>query len=391
MGLYLHIPFCASICHYCDFAKSANSSKGQIEAYFETLKSHVRAILALGLLGELKGFSSVYFGGGTPSLFQEEIKELLDLMRPLLLENAEITLEANPEHVEQKRLTAWKKAGVNRISLGIQSFSAKGLKALTRTHSEKTALKALDLSLSHFENTNTDLIFAWEGQTLRDLERDLSIVLDRKPAHVSFYGLTYEGNTVLARRYRRGVLEPIKEDEEAKFYHFGREMLKDTYLHEEVSNFARASFEARHNSLYWRDQPYLGLGVGAHGYLFDGCVGLRYEIPYKMQRFLQSGAGPIKKGSLKDSLAAFGGEAEVRDEKDWLLETIWSGLRTARGVDISYLERVSGRRFCPTLKVKAAMAEGCLIKKAHIFYLSPDEWFRESSFALAVFESFRDS
>lgn len=387
IGLYIHIPFCQAICHYCDFAKTANFSAERTSQYFLKLREACAAILPIALKKNYK-LSTVYFGGGTPSLFDKEISELMDVIHPFLNNHAEITLEANPEHINDQNLDSWMSSGINRFSLGVQSFSKIGLKALTRNHTPFQALEALDLCLSRTPNVNVDLIFAWQGQDQLSLRQDLSQLISRKVQHVSLYGLTYEGNTVLARRQRRGVVQTFSQDQEAALYHMAREILSEHYVHEEVSNFALPGFEAMHNHLYWSGQPYIGIGVGAHGFINHDpavSIGDRYFFPNKLNSFLDRVPAS---NDLKYLIETFGGIWENRSKKDWLIEMIWTGLRTRNGIDIRLLEKISSFKFHPTTNLDHALKQKLCTLINGILILNPKEWYRESAFAVEVIQSF---
>ncbi len=387
LGLYIHIPFCAKICHYCDFAKSARYDGELVSSYFDKLNQHLKAVKTL-LRPEFPELVSVYFGGGTPSLFTDELARLIDGTSDWLTSQSEVTIEVNPEHAEPDALKFWRRAGVNRVSLGIQSFDAGGLSVLTRTHSEKRGRDAILKSLAEFTNVNADLIFGWPGQTAASWERDLAICQELKVPHISLYSLSFEGNTVFARRNERGLMAAMPEELEERLYRIAQVNLSRTHHQEEVSNFAQMGAAAVHNNLYWTNAPYIGLGIGAHGYLklpeFEP-IGLRYSYSNQWKRFM---AGQSLSDSLDGFLSASHAAVETRSLNDWLLERVWTGLRTPAGLDIKGVFMTTGIKFWPTPVVQEGLARGSLDLTDGILRLNPVEWFRESAWTQEVSRSF---
>lgn len=269
LGIYLHIPFCLSKCPYCDFNSVATSSWPEEE--------YVIALLAeLTTYAHKQRFAkfcvrSVYFGGGTPSLFQpRSFEKILSTIASLwsLCADAEVTLEANPGTVDLARLQGFLASGVNRLSLGVQSFSAPTLQRLGRTHTGRDAIAAVVAAQRvGFRNLNVDLIFAVPGQSPSDWERDLQQACALGPTHISAYNLTYEDGTPFAQWRRTGRLLPVDEDAEMEMFLTTESILREHgYERYEMSNFALPGFACRHNLGYWRSLPYVGLGAGAHGF-----------------------------------------------------------------------------------------------------------------------------
>jgi oxygen-independent coproporphyrinogen III oxidase len=279
-SLYIHIPFCISKCPYCDF------------------NSHV--VLAIpernyskALLLELDYFAedpnwfgrpvqTIFFGGGTPSTFKPAtIAALLEAVsrKFKVLPDCEITLEANPGTIERNNFSAYRRAGVNRISVGIQSFQPWLLKFLGRVHGADDGRKALDVvRQSGFANFSFDLIFANPGQTLEDLAADLDIGLGFEPPHLSAYNLTFEEGTPFYHEYRAGRLQPLTEDQELAMAQLIESKLISAGLRRyEISNYAQPGRHCRHNLNYWQSGDYLGIGAGAHSYLALGKTGKRWS------------------------------------------------------------------------------------------------------------------
>ena len=275
-ALYLHIPYCVAKCPYCDFNSYAVGDKHNYpeEDYVGAL------LLELAFYATQPGWhnrqiSSIFIGGGTPSLFSEKsferlisgIKQHFDL-----LPEAEITLEANPGTISEKlssvKLAGFRRAGINRISLGSQSFNQKKLSFLGRIHSPKQTETAIEaIKQAGFENFNLDLIFAVKGETLEEWCVDVQKAISFNPAHISAYSLTIEPGTEFGKRAKRGTVLTCDDDVAAPMYYYTIESLENAgYRQYEISNYAKPDAQCRHNLAYWSGTDYLGLGAGAHSY-----------------------------------------------------------------------------------------------------------------------------
>jgi oxygen-independent coproporphyrinogen-3 oxidase len=389
LGLYIHVPFCSEICHYCDFAKTANFSPSLVDDYFAALLAHTKAWLAAAERAGLLPLSTVFFGGGTPGLFTSTYAPLMAAIRPHLQSGAELSLEANPDNITAEALKQWRDLGFNRLSIGIQSFAPAGIEFLTRSHSSDVAQATLDLARQHFPNLNADLIYGWPGQTIAQWEQDLALCHQLGVPHLSLYNLTYEPRTAIGRRERRGRIEPMSDDDQHTLFMTAVAALKRRgYVHEEVSNWALPGFSCEHNWLYWRSSPYLAIGAGAAGFIpTTDPWGLRYRYPAKPQAFAR-----LKAPEITDLIAtaqSSGAVIEERDASDWLLEYVGCGLRTCEGLDIAAAKAQSGLRFVPRPIVSAGLAKGLLtLSDAAILTLSPTEWFRENAWSAEVAMSF---
>lgn len=275
LALYLHIPYCLSRCHYCDFNTYVLDGP-QSREYVRALAAEIRH-QGTALDGQGRRVETIFFGGGTPSLLPpEDLCALLETCRGAfcVAPEAEITLEANPETVTVEVFSALRWGGFNRVSLGVQALHAGLLQALGRPHTPTRATEAFAaVRAADFANVNLDVMFGLPGQSLRDWRRTLEGVLILAPEHLSTYGLTIEEGTLFGRLHRQGALRLPPEGAHLAMY---REALRHLpaagYRRYEISNFARPGFECRHNLTYWRQGEYLGLGAGAHGYL----AGVRY-------------------------------------------------------------------------------------------------------------------
>jgi oxygen-independent coproporphyrinogen-3 oxidase len=320
--LYFHVPFCARRCSYCDFAIAVRRVVPSAEYQDAVLREWAgrQEHPAWALSGRVE---TVYFGGGTPSLLApaaiEAILARIAADRPVSLE-AEITLEANPDDVTPEAAAAWRRAGINRISLGAQSFDPTVLAWMHRTHSADQIARAVGLLReAGFQALSLDLIFGVPAALGRDWAADLEQALGLAPAHLSLYGLTVEAGTPLGRWTARGEVTPVDEDRyAAEFLEADRRLAAAGYEHYEVSNYGRPGHRARHNGAYWRRAPFLGLGPSAHsGWGRHREWNLREWAAY---------ARAIGSGS--DWTAG----RETLDDAAVALEELYLGLRTRDGV-----------------------------------------------------------
>lgn len=323
--LYVHVPFCARRCVYCDFSIAVRSKIPSSEFIAgidrEWQLRHEHSEFRL---------ETLYFGGGTPSkLDVGGVGRLLDIVRRRaeIQPNAEVTLEANPEDVTRASARAWRAAGINRVSLGVQSFDDAVLAWMHRTHDAVTALRAVQvLREATFDNISIDLIFAAPSQLERSWERDVATAAELDIPHVSVYGLTIEPKTPLGRWVARRDVEEAPEDRFEREYLIAHEALTGAGLqHYEVSNYALAGRHSRHNWSYWRRQPYGGLGPSAHE--FDGGV-RRWNIDafVEWESRIARGCSP-----------SAGSEVLTREQE--LAEQVYLNLRTVTGTSLSSEER----------------------------------------------------
>ncbi|MDL2292103.1 radical SAM family heme chaperone HemW [Acholeplasma sp. OttesenSCG-928-E16] len=263
-GLYIHIPFCKTICSYCDFVKKV-PYKNEISEYMDALIKEIRTYSEY-----FSSIDTIYIGGGTPNLLGlVELEKLLYELREI--NPIEFSIEINPDLYSFEFGKLLKKYGVNRISLGVQSFNETNLSLLKRTHSKENVYTVFEsLTNLGFQNINIDMIFGIPGQTLSDLENDIDEVIRINPAHVSFYSLILENNTLLYHQYKYKGLSLVDEDTEAQMFNRVIDKLsKAGYTHYEISNFCHRGFESKHNLKYWELEEYIGVGLGSSGFI-DG-------------------------------------------------------------------------------------------------------------------------
>jgi len=352
MELYLHMPFCVRKCAYCDFLSFPSGA--------ETQRMYAKRLMEdIDVMGKRYGeipVETIFIGGGTPSVLDSGlIVEIMEHVRHAfhVADGAEISMEANPGTVTREKLTDYRKAGINRLSFGLQSANDRELKLLGRIHTWAEFLESFTLAREcGFANLNIDLMSALPGQTCESWKETLSRVTDLDPEHISAYSLIIEEGTPFGERY--GSEEGRKllpdEDSEREMYHETKRFLKDCgYERYEISNYAKPGRECRHNIGYWTGVPYLGLGLGASSYL-DGC---RFTVNPDMKQYLEE-----KPGMFAD--------IEKLTKKDMEEEFFYVGLRMTAGVSLSEFERrfgISAKEVYPGLmetfvKEKAARFEG---------------------------------
>jgi oxygen-independent coproporphyrinogen-3 oxidase len=333
-GLYIHIPFCEKRCVYCDFYTVAGQ-RTRIPDYLEALKNEM-TLRAKETFWQRQRFATIFFGGGTPSLLSpQQIAGILESAFSVFTfeENPEITLEANPGTVTSEQLARYRAGGINRLSLGIQSFHADELEMLDRLHSPQQAIDAvLDARRVGFENINTDFMFALPQQTIPRWQQTLEQACCLAPTHISAYNLTIETGTPLDFAIRKGKIHPLTEEEERAFYQFTIDFLESQgYLQYEVSNFARPGYEAKHNIKYWDDSSYLGLGASAHSYNGER----RFWNVANLRKYLEA----LAANQLPEDTS------EMLSIQQKMFETAFLGLRQRRGVDLANFTEKFCQRF----------------------------------------------
>jgi len=349
LGIYIHIPFCRSKCDYCDFYSLAGK-EARMDAYQKALLAHLAetAPLAKGI-----PVDTVYFGGGTPSYYGEKrLREILAFIRKQyqLERDAEITMEANPDSVDLKALKALRKAGFNRLSMGMQSASQQELEAIHRPHTAKQVDEAVAAARkAKFTNISLDLIYGLPGQTEASWRASVEHALSLVPQHLSCYGLKVEEGTPLAARVEAGEELP-DDDLQADLYLWtvGR-LERAGYPQYEISNFAKPGCESKHNLRYWLTQPYIGFGPGAHSDFGDR----RYSFTRDLEGYI---SGVLEGGTIIDS-------EDLIPRKERSGEYLMLRLRTARGVEEWEYRRAYFLDFAPLEKrLEEFAARGWAVK-----------------------------
>ena len=350
LSLYVHIPWCVRKCPYCDFNSHAAGPEIPERAYIQRLISDLKQDLPWA---QGRKLASIFFGGGTPSLFSADgIGQIITAAEELVgfEEEIEITLEANPGTVEQAKFSGFRSAGVNRLSIGIQSFNDAHLSKLGRIHSGEQTLAAVDTARrAGFENFNLDLMHGLSGQTLDEARRDIQLATDQGANHISWYQLTIEPNTEFFSRPPRLPEEEVLAD----IQQMGMGLLQDQgYQQYEVSAFARDGEHSRHNLNYWQFGDYLGIGAGAHG-----------KISQKQEqqlRIIRSQKTRQPDNYLSRDLATLAQQKPIAED-ELAMEFMMNGLRLREGVPASYFPARTGLPFSDIeQQVKQLQAQGLL-------------------------------
>lgn len=340
-GLYLHWPFCEAKCPYCDFNSHVRAEIDQsrwLAAYLQELDNYAELLPGRVL-------NSVFFGGGTPSLMKPEIvAAILERVQSLWTpaNDFEVTLEANPGSVESGRFSGFADAGVNRVSLGVQSLRDVDLRRLGRIHTAADAIRAYEIARVYFDRVSFDLIYARQDQSLEDWREELSKALQLAVDHLSLYQLTIEQGTVFSQRLARGGLRGLPSDDlSADMYELTQDLCNDAGLFGyEVSNHGAPGAECRHNLVYWRYGDYIGIGPGAHG-----------RITARSGRFeTEAWANPEKWLSLSEGNTSLK-KNDIISKKDQAAEHLLMGLRLVEGVDLERHRRLAGAPL-PTYRIQ---------------------------------------
>lgn len=377
LHLYFHLPYCRRKCPYCDFFKRVPRT-GERERFVQTLLREMQ--LAAQCYSTFTGpAKTAYFGGGTPSLHPpEEIAALLDRARRCwgIDESAEITLEANPGTLTAESLSGWRAAGVNRLSIGAQSFSERKLKLLYRDHTVREIHDAVTLGrAAGFFNLSLDLIFGLPEESFEEWKADLEAAAVLHPEHISLYNLEFHEGTPFARWRKEGKLVPLAEDTEADWYRFTHNFLVQRgYEHYEISNFAKPGFRSVHNSAYWEGKPYLGFGPSAHS--FDG----------DRTRFFNKADLHAYFADIEEERLPIGGQQSSND-REQMEEWISLRLRRSDGIRLADAAQRWSEPIAQTLWERAARLPDSLrnLSDDH-FSLTAEGWFRENSVLLFLFD-----
>lgn len=320
-GIYIHIPFCIRKCRYCDFVSFSG-------------RDDIKDCYIDNLIKEMAEYSgekadTVFIGGGTPtSLSTSQLERVLSAVERNfeIADGAEYSIEANPKTLDEEKLMLMKEHGVNRISVGVQSFNDAELCKIGRVHNAKEACDTAELiKKCGFDNFNLDLMSALPNQTLESFKNTLSKAVSLNPRHISCYSLIIEEGTLFAEEYKKGALQLPNEDLERDMYDFACEYLENNgYKQYEISNFAKKGFESRHNIKYWHCDEYIGIGAAAHSYL----NGVRFSNTSDINKYLR--------GEYRS------GEREVLSIEDKIEEFVIMGLRMRRGIDKKEFENRFG-------------------------------------------------
>ena len=322
-GIYIHIPYCKRKCSYCNFFMSTclKSKKELILAEIKELELQKKYI-------NNEVINTIYFGGGTPSILEpNEISLYLDtISKNYKLNNeVEITLECNPEDIDINKLKTLKNLGINRLSIGVQTFNEKFIKFLNRSNCINDIYTCLgNIKTCNFDNFNIDLIFGIQNETQNDLKYDLKKIIEFNPTHISCYCLTIEPKTLLNYKIENNLIKSQNEDLLAdQFEYIHNSLTKNGYIHYEISNYCKPNYESKHNSSYWNDKVYLGIGPSAHSYNKTSRQ-FNIENIYTYIKSINQNIIPA--------------EIEILTEKDKINDYIFTHMRTNKGIDLNFLE-----------------------------------------------------
>lgn len=373
-GLYVHVPFCARACPYCDFDFEVGALD-QIPAYLDAIADLARHHAGQGW----SGFDTIYLGGGTPSMLDPAaLAQLFTSLRPLakIEDMREVTVEFNPEHAHADGLSALRDLGVQRVSMGVQSFETQGLVSLGRAHRAKGALDAMALAKDLGLCVSCDLMVGWPGQGEASLRRDLDRLIELDLAHLSIYALTIEPGSNWPDLVRRGLREVPDEDVQGdRLWQVHEALVAAGYLHYEVASYAKQGQIARHNAKYWSWQDYLGLGPSAHSARYDerGQV-QRWGSPRGLAAWL---AAPK---SAQDPETLVGEQSAA--------EALWLGLRRLDGVRVPSFLAAFPQVDQAWVRDKTARlcARGLLEQVGQTLRVAPSQWMMHDQIALELLD-----
>ena len=359
-GIYIHIPFCSQACHYCDFHFSTVLKNKQplLDAMVNEIQLRKQ---------ELKlNFTSLYFGGGTPSLLnKKEITQILKALSKHVSINKlkEITIEINPEDISYEKLSMYKDLGFNRLSIGIQSLEDKFLKWMNRVHTKKQVLEAISLTQkTGFDNISLDFIYGVPKQLNRNYSKELSELISFRPNHISCYHLTIEEDTYFGQMKNKYELIELEEEKsEEEFLTISGMLKASNYNHYEISNFAKPGKESYHNTNYWKQKTYIGIGPSAHSFNTNKR---RWNISNNKKYI----------NFINENKFYF--EEETLSQKDLFNEKIMLGLRTEKGVNINNIYKYLSpkEQFNFDVKVKTFLEDGLLINENNTIRIPTKKW-----------------
>lgn len=370
-GIYIHIPFCKQACHYCDFHFSTSTKK---KSQLVEMLCH-ELVLRKDELGSSR-IETIYFGGGTPSLLNNE--ELDQIFRTVysnfqVAEDAEITLEANPDDLSEDNLKMLSASPVNRLSIGVQSFFEADLKLMNRAHNSKEALSCLKSASQYFDNISIDLIYGIPGQSDEQWKQNLQTALELEIPHISSYALTVEPKTALEKFIEKGKVKPVEDEQyREQFEILVSTLTSNGFEHYEFSNFGKPGYHSRNNMAYWMGKPYLGIGPSAHS--FDG----------DSRKWNISNNTLYIKALEKDRIPQ---ETEKLSTTDKYNEFVMTRLRTKFGVELSEIKEKFGQKYADHFlaNISEFLDEGLVENKNGTFHITQKGKFLSDGIASELF------
>ena len=363
-GLYIHIPFCNKICNYCDFCKMVSSDEIKIK-YINRLIEEIKS-----KKNELIDIDTVFIGGGTPNCLNLELLDkLLKSIEPYLKTSKESTIELNPDLITIEQIKLFKKYGINRISLGVESFNNDTLKIIGRTHTKEIVYEKIKLLKDNgFNNINIDLIFGLPNETLDDIKFNLNCFKELDLNHLSYYSLILEDKTIFSYLYNNKKLELPDDDLVSDMYDYINSFMNDnSYHHYEISNYSKPGYESIHNMKYWTEKEYVGIGLNASGFI----------KPYRY----------TNTNTMKEYLNEFKSEKELIDLKSEKNEYLMLGFRLVDGIKISEYNKLYNSNIFDDFNFDKLLKKKLIIIDGDYLKVSPDKLF----VANLVFEEFIDN
>ncbi len=361
-GIYIHIPFCRQACTYCNFFFS--TSLKQKESFLSAL--HQEILLPQDFIAHTETIDTIYFGGGTPSLLKkEELQTIINtITKKFSVDNkAEITLEANPDDINEAIVKEWMNMGINRLSLGIQSFNEAELKWMNRAHNATDSLKSIDvIKNAGIENFSVDLIFGSPLLSDNELKENATIIIEKNIPHISCYALTVEPKTTLHHLVKTNQSAPIDSEKQASQFLILSDLLESAgYEHYEISNYAKPGMRSKHNSSYWKGKAYYGFGPSAHSY--DG---------YNKRRWNIANNALYIENVMKEEVVF---EEEMLTETQQINEFIMISIRTTEGIHLERVEQKFGKEKANSLLKKCSeliQSEKIHVKNNNIITLTKE-------------------
>lgn len=347
-SVYIHIPFCRNICSYCDFCKFYYNEKLVLN-YLESLSNEIETRYQNNIV------DTIYIGGGTPSsLSISELDKLFSIIKNIKVSNnLEFTIECNIEDITEEKMLFFKQNGINRLSIGVQSFQEKNLKLLERNYNKETIINNINIAKKYFDNINIDLIYAVPNQTINDLKNDLELFLSADVRHISTYSLIIEDNTKLKIKNT----DYINEELDREMYNtICNTLKKNGYIHYEISNFGKEGYESKHNLTYWKNKRYYGFGLGASGYIDN----IRYTNTRSINKYLSNSYVKEEEIITKDL-----------DASNYAI----LGLRTIYGVNKNNFYKTFEKDFTDYFNVANLLKENILLEKENSYYINPEYWY----------------
>ncbi len=338
LGLYLHIPFCIQKCNYCDFLSYGGIEKEKQAAYIQSLIKEIECYSTL--CHNQYYVDSIFIGGGTPSILNENlIKELMTSVKSCfnIDTNPEISMECNPKTLTENKLKTYQELGINRLSIGAQTFHGKLLNEMGRVHSANDFFENYTLArICGFQNINIDLMFSIPAQTMTIWKETLEQAILLKPEHISFYSLQIEDGTPFFKQFQEGSLIAIDDELDRKMYHDALDLLKyNGYQHYEISNASKEGYQCMHNLKYWSMEDYLGLGLGAHSFV----NGTRFSNVTDLNRYIQIGMSNNENNKNLEAYSPFVAWHHKNSKDETISEFLFTGMRKREGIDLKEFER----------------------------------------------------